>query len=291
MFEMPLNKIKFGLLRRVFRNIPLSSFPYLSGDTFRSKCHFALTDKYIIQLEKVSLSTQRHSIFSDTSRASDVADLLSGVAKPKYMGHSLIIHNGDKIPTPEELKILAFHFREIYCVNWLGDPELITPIPIGLENRNYFQNGIPRDFTRAQERLQNQLRSNSILANFSLATNVHERSAALESALDSKFEVVACRFTNQREYLNALGTTKYILSPPGNGPDCHRTWEAMYMGAIPIVKRKFWPFSHLPLLPVVVLEDWHEIEQGINKFEINSKNLDFDWRSYFNSILHQENTL
>jgi hypothetical protein len=207
------------------------------------------------------------------------------------MGLTLVIHNGDKIPTPEEFEILQLHFSRIFCVNWLGDPEVITPIPIGLENRNYFQNGIPRDFALAQKRVKNQVRSSSLLANFSLSTNFPERSSALHYARDLKIEVITSRYSNQRKYLNALGTTQYVLSPPGNGPDCHRTWEAMYMGAIPIVKRKYWPFSHVTDLPVVILEDWHEIEASINKFESCPKNLDFDWRGYFNTNLNLGNTL
>ena len=32
-----------------------------------------------------------------------------------------------------------------------------------------------------------------------------------------------------------LSKYKFILSPPGAGIDCHRTWEALYCGTIPIV--------------------------------------------------------
>jgi hypothetical protein len=288
---MKLNKIKLWLLRKALGHIPLSSYPYMSGDTFRSQCHFTLTDNFINQLENITGDLQGYSIFCDTSRARDLADHLLGVDIPRFIRLILVIHNGDEIPTLNEFEILQFHFSKIYCVNWLGDPEVITPIPIGLENRNYFQNGIPKDFALAQKCRRNQMRANSILANFSLATNFPERGAALAYALDSKFEVITSRYSNQREYLNVLGNTKYVLSPPGNGPDCHRTWEAMYMGAIPIVKRKFWPFSHLTDLPVIVIEDWHEIEAAISKFESDSKKPDFDWQGYFNSILNPRNIL
>jgi hypothetical protein len=63
-----------------------------------------------------------------------------------------------------------------------------------------------------------------------------------------------------------LRDTKFVLSPPGNGPDCHRTWEAIYSGAIPIVKRDFWPFKTLSL-PVLVVNDWNEVPEKITKFE------------------------
>jgi hypothetical protein len=50
----------------------------------------------------------------------------------------------------------------------------------------------------------------------------------------------------------------FVASPHGNGLDCHRTWESLVLGCIPIV-------CHSPLdplydgLPVVILDDWSEI--------------------------------
>ena len=38
------------------------------------------------------------------------------------------------------------------------------------------------------------------------------------------------------QYLMTLGSHKFVLSPRGNGLDAHRTWEAMLVGAIPIVR-------------------------------------------------------
>ena len=50
----------------------------------------------------------------------------------------------------------------------------------------------------------------------------------------------------------------FIPSPPGGGPDCHRTWEALVLGCVPIVKK-----SRLdPLyedLPVWIVDDWLDI--------------------------------
>ncbi|HZO13085.1 MAG TPA: hypothetical protein VFB62_07495 [Polyangiaceae bacterium] len=50
----------------------------------------------------------------------------------------------------------------------------------------------------------------------------------------------------------------FVVSPHGNGLDCHRTWESLVLGNIPIVKRS----SLDPLydgLPVVIVDDWGEI--------------------------------
>ena len=50
----------------------------------------------------------------------------------------------------------------------------------------------------------------------------------------------------------------FVVSPHGNGLDCHRTWESLVLGNIVIVKRS----SLDPLyegLPVVIVDDWSEI--------------------------------
>ncbi|CAF0816035.1 unnamed protein product [Adineta ricciae] len=57
----------------------------------------------------------------------------------------------------------------------------------------------------------------------------------------------------------------FWLSPRGNGLDCHRTWEALYLDMIPIV----WNSSLNVLyenLPVVVIQDYKEItEEFLNE--------------------------
>ena len=37
------------------------------------------------------------------------------------------------------------------------------------------------------------------------------------------------------DYLKKLGTHKYVLSPPGNGADCYRTLESVYMGCFTFI--------------------------------------------------------
>ena len=50
----------------------------------------------------------------------------------------------------------------------------------------------------------------------------------------------------------------FVLSPEGGGLDCHRTWEALALGCIPIVKRSV--FSALfENLPVLIVDDWGDI--------------------------------
>lgn len=50
----------------------------------------------------------------------------------------------------------------------------------------------------------------------------------------------------------------FVLSPFGNGMDCHRTWEALLCGCIPIVRSSV--FDELfEGLPVLIVDKWEDI--------------------------------
>lgn len=69
---------------------------------------------------------------------------------------------------------------------------------------------------------------------------------------------------------------QFVLSPHGAGLDCHRTWEALLLGCIVIVKTA--KLNDLfSTLPVIAVNDWREIssdflDQAI--ISINQKKLD-----------------
>jgi hypothetical protein len=65
---------------------------------------------------------------------------------------------------------------------------------------------------------------------------------------------------------NWLQTAKYafVLSPAGVGLDCHRTWEALLLGCIPIVNAA--KFTKLfEDLPVLMVTDWSEVTEELLK--------------------------
>jgi hypothetical protein len=50
------------------------------------------------------------------------------------------------------------------------------------------------------------------------------------------------------------------LSPRGNGIDCHRTWEALYLDIIPIVWHSTLD-SLYENLPIIIINDLNEINE------------------------------
>ncbi len=73
----------------------------------------------------------------------------------------------------------------------------------------------------------------------------------------------------------------YVVSPEGIGMDCHRTWEAILLGCVPIVKRN----SVTPIyekLPVIVVDDWTEVNQELmHVYSIKLASQKFDFSSLF----------
>lgn len=51
----------------------------------------------------------------------------------------------------------------------------------------------------------------------------------------------------------------FVISPHGNGLDCHRTWEALCLGCIPIVKSSNLD-SLFDDLPVLIVKKWSDID-------------------------------
>lgn len=61
----------------------------------------------------------------------------------------------------------------------------------------------------------------------------------------------------------------FVVSPAGNGLDCHRTWEALVLGCIPIVKTSGLDLLYTDL-PVWIVNDWSEVTVDNMKLIIES---------------------
>jgi hypothetical protein len=54
----------------------------------------------------------------------------------------------------------------------------------------------------------------------------------------------------------------FVVSPHGAGLDCHRTWEALVLGCIPIVKSSKIDVLYQEL-PVLIVETWDQVTQDL----------------------------
>jgi hypothetical protein len=74
-----------------------------------------------------------------------------------------------------------------------------------------------------------------------------------------------------------MGKHVFVLSPMGHGMDCHRTWEALILGCIVIVKKSQLDSLYNDL-PVLIVNDWNEITEHLLAETLEKyKNTNFDY--------------
>jgi hypothetical protein len=238
-----------GAWYRVTKSRP-SSVPFVSGDTFRSLADHVLEKGQAFDPDRVRAGAV---IFVEAWQL----DVFVRQYLPKIAGpYVLITHNGDLnidnsyLPLAENKRIIRWFAQNCILVH----PK-VTAIPIGLENRRLHTNGVLRDYRKLLRRsVRKRMR---ILYGFTQGTNERERAPALAALRHSPISDPMER-TNSRDYRKRLLQYGFVASPPGNGIDCHRTWEALYLRTIPIVKRSSL-YASFPGLPVLTVDDWSEI--------------------------------
>lgn len=150
----------------------------------------------------------------------------------------------------------------------------ITPIPLGLDYHSLYKKDFHHEWGNystpvQQELLLDLIKNNSnkiddrINKSFSffhfLMFHRHDSDRyKAKVVLDNKKENVFLeKKTKRDETWKLCSQYKYIISPHGNGLDCHRTYEAMCLGCIPVVRS-----SSLDLLykdmPIIILDKWDD---------------------------------
>lgn len=105
-------------------------------------------------------------------------------------------------------------------------------------------------------------RVNKIYVNFDInADRFGQRKQCLKQIPSNLLEMYQQKLKRTQTWVN---TTNYafVLSPYGQGMDCHRTWEALILGSIPILKSKEF-VKMFEGLPVLFVDDWKEINQTL----------------------------
>lgn len=239
-----------------------SSSPFVSGDSFRTVADHIVEPARPIDPKSIESGDIVFVQASEIYRFSE--SILPHISEPFV----LITHNGDQnidrrfSGLADDSRILQWFAQNLL----LRHPKL-TAVPIGLENRSLHSHGVIRDFRRLVSRPPKK--SNRILYGFTVENNPGERVPAVE-ALKASLQADCTSRLNSRSYRNLLSRYGFVASPPGNGVDCHRTWEALYLGIVPILKRSpFYDF--FPELPALFVDDWREVTRWDEDFLAKSR--------------------
>ncbi|UJR30616.1 hypothetical protein I4U23_018141 [Adineta vaga] len=249
-----------------------SSYPFISGDTFR-----AMADHVLDEIRNDTLTSINYGdiIFV---KGDSFYKFFFGPFRYIKKPFVLVSHNSDRSAPAEHRSRLKDHrILAWYASNpGLSNVEKLFPIPIGLANARW-PSGNVNEFMYAFKNYRKPWinRSTLLYVNFSPDSHRVERSHALGMAKSFKNVQIVSGRVSVQTYLQQLGNAKFVLSPPGNGLDCHRTWEAMLMGAAPvIITSGLDPLFQQ--IPAVVLDNW----TNLTEIYLSS----FNFQSYDNVI-------
>lgn len=184
----------------------------------------------------------------------------------------LITNNSDDGINDKYLKYLeGSNIKKWYCQNRETTHSKLFSIPIGLANSQW-SHGNQRLITQIRD--ENNSKKNLVYKNFDIGTNLGERSKC--NIITEKNGILLASKTSIIEYWRTLSESMFAISPPGNGIDCHRIWEALYLRSVPVIvyHESFSQFKHLPIL---FINDWSEVTIEFLRSKINEfANADFN---------------
>ena len=155
----------------------------------------------------------------------------------------MITGNSDYAVTAENTGNAPPNIKKWYAENCLGGASFITPIPLGLENKEVSPregHGVAYpERAYEKERLLTRDTSNikptkGIYANYSTHTNPSYRIPFSQLCLQGGFIELEEPSLSLEEFFNKMLDYKMIACPIGNGVDTHRLWEVLYSGRVPV---------------------------------------------------------
>jgi hypothetical protein len=179
-----------------------------------------------------------------------------------------------------------------FCQNSTTPHPKITNLPIGLAYNQQWMSNYYKDkkidSPLEEEEILINLKNSSkpfynrkLLCYINFVVNIYspykyDREEALKYIPN---DLVFMEQNNQIRYncwKNQIDYT-FVISPFGNGLDCLRTWEALILGCIPIVRSS----GMNPLfddLPVLIINDWKEVTKELLETTVgNFKNRSFNY--------------
>jgi hypothetical protein len=209
---------------------------------------------------------------------------------------TLVTGDSDRPVNPQSLGEASFRaiLENQHCLAWFAQNiaaahDKLHPLPIGLDYHTMAEKpglwGISpisplvqehellATWGRSRDRAQRYL---GMYCNWTDTLERGDRRTCLEQVDRALLYVErgriprASTWARQAEFL-------FVLSPEGAGMDCHRTWESILLGCVPIMRRNSVS-ALLAELPALIVDDWSQVRrEPLEKFmaELPGKRFDF----------------
>ena len=218
---------------------------------------------------------------------SDLLGFFVNLILPKINKNFVLVSGDSDLCVPIEALTMSQTDKLVnspYLIRWFAqntriqDNFKIIQIPIGLDYHTISNNPtcswkLPDEnhLPGAQELLLVNIKENSrpfyerntkIYVNFSKNNDrFGDRNLALEK-ISKELLAVNENFIPRTYTWQNITKYAFVLSPFGVGMDCHRTWETLCLGSIPIIRAPHFKnlFEDLPVLNV---ENWEDVTQEL----------------------------
>lgn len=258
----------------------------LNAANYESLCDYSIIPPEG-KIFKDEILTKNAIIFCKTDY---IGYLFDNIKHSKYQ-YILITHHSDY-----SIDENVFLHKPTCIKKWLAinathkNPQLMR-IPLGLKTHSgiYVEKVNDQPFYKIDwlvensDRLKNKTKNNQIYCNWG-NTNP-SRNSIIDELKKKNLPFVKENGLGYLEYLESMSDFKYVISPPGNGLDCHRTWESLYLGCIPIVIKDsiYDDWADLPILQVNSYSDLNM--ELLNKFSKQSFRYDILHIEYWKNII------
>ena len=214
-----------------------------------------------------------------------------------------ILNNNDFLKLVNDPRLIHW-----FCQNMTLEHDKITRMPIGLDYHTLTVRPLwgPLMSCEHQEKMLLMIKDKSLpfwnrnikcYANFHFTMNTklgYDRKDAV-SKINNDLIYYEEKPVSRLITWNKQKDYSFVICPHGGGLDCHRNWEALCLGCIPIVKTSSIDNLYKDL-PVLIVNDWEVITNKLlndtiatfkTKFENNEFNNEkltlYYWRNLINS--------
>lgn len=247
--------------------------PLVSGAVFKSECKYNLDDRYpIIPLDENLVEGDRVFL--------KVQDLQTKfLNSPPNKKVTLIFHNSDETFDDVAMNSVRPFVTEVYAVNCSAKG--VKQIPLGFRDDRETAHKVIFDVLNDSSKSSEK--STLCLVNFNIETNGGERTEARDHFKGKSWANVSENYMNlnkertkqysdpnmqkmREDYYAQLKITKFVICPPGTGKDTHRVYEALFFGAVPVIRTSFLDPMYTKLGGCWIVKDWAEVtEEACNE--------------------------
>lgn len=211
----------------------------------------------------------------------DFIDYLFSNLQRSDKNYIVITHHSDYPIDNYRFLMKPNNVKRWFAINPTVKHDSLVCIPLGLKTHKgiYLEEKyMTKWFVQNINRLKNNRKENKVYCNW---TNTNpNRMIIIDKLKNNNIDFILEYNLSFDAYAENMSRCRFVISPPGNGIDCHRTWEALYMDCIPIVIKNSI-YDGWVDLPILQVNDYSEVNDIlINNFlekEFNYEKLYFQY--------------